>query len=182
MNQIFGQRFIIFEKCRYMGQLLLKLRAVEVATSVDWISSRSTFNNKHTKIAVNSEIRYFEGCSQNKYFKSLKFFGEPTRKWRPCKVFAKLNGNHLSLANISKLPSYQTFCLMNMHNWCKIWFANNIFRLLRWNKKFFSWFLIFQGLSVARICAAPGTILDIKGGLLYNEWILEFVLRMIIIS
>ena len=34
MNQIFGQRFIIFEKLRYMGQLLLKLRAVEVATSV----------------------------------------------------------------------------------------------------------------------------------------------------
>ena len=38
MNQIFGQRFIIFEKLRYMGQL----RAVEVATSVHWISSRST--------------------------------------------------------------------------------------------------------------------------------------------
>ena len=34
MNQIFGQRFIIIEKVRYMGQLLLKLRAVEVATSI----------------------------------------------------------------------------------------------------------------------------------------------------
>ena len=32
MNQIFGQRFIISEKLRYMGQLLLKLRAAQVAT------------------------------------------------------------------------------------------------------------------------------------------------------
>ena len=38
----FGQRFIIFEKLRYGGQLLLKLRAVEVATSFHWISSIST--------------------------------------------------------------------------------------------------------------------------------------------
>ena len=33
MNQIFGQSFIIFEKLRYRGRLLLKLQAVEVATS-----------------------------------------------------------------------------------------------------------------------------------------------------
>ena len=31
-NQIFGQRSIIFEKLSYMVQLLLKLRAAEVAT------------------------------------------------------------------------------------------------------------------------------------------------------
>ena len=33
MNQIFRQRFIIFEKWSYNSQLLLKLRVVEVATS-----------------------------------------------------------------------------------------------------------------------------------------------------
>ena len=33
MNQIFGQRFIIFQKLRYRRQLLLKLRAVEFAAS-----------------------------------------------------------------------------------------------------------------------------------------------------
>ena len=33
MNQLFGQRFIIFEKLRYMDQLFLKLWAVEVAPS-----------------------------------------------------------------------------------------------------------------------------------------------------
>ena len=42
MKQIFGQRFIIFEKMRYRGQLLLKLRAIEVATSIHRIWSRST--------------------------------------------------------------------------------------------------------------------------------------------
>ena len=68
MNQIFEQRFIIFEKLRYMGQLLLKLRAVKVATSVHWIcqDQLDQLNNKHAKIAVNSAIRYFEGYSQKK--------------------------------------------------------------------------------------------------------------------
>ena len=42
MNQIFGQRFIVFGKLRYRGQLWLKLRAIEVATSFHWILSRST--------------------------------------------------------------------------------------------------------------------------------------------
>ena len=32
MNQLFRQRFIIFEKLRYRGELLLKLWVVEVAT------------------------------------------------------------------------------------------------------------------------------------------------------
>ena len=33
MNQVFRQRFIIFEKLKYRAQLLLKLRAVKAATS-----------------------------------------------------------------------------------------------------------------------------------------------------
>ena len=81
---MFGQSFIIFEKLRYMGQLLLKLRAVEVAT------------------------------------KSWKLFGPSTTKWRPCKGFAKLNGNVLLMANIFKVHKYQTFGLMKMYNMCKI--------------------------------------------------------------
>ena len=87
-------------------------------------------NNKHTKIAVNSAIQYFEGCSQKKMSaKSFKLFGPPTTKWWSCKVFAKLNGNHLLMANIFKLHKYQVFGLMEMHNMCKIWFANYIFSL-----------------------------------------------------
>ena len=61
--------------------------------------------------------------------KSLKLFSPPTTKRQPCKVFAKLNGNHLLMASIFKLHEYQTFGLMQMHNMCKIWFANNIFSL-----------------------------------------------------
>ena len=59
----------------------------------------------------------------------MKLFGPPTTKWRPCKVFAKLNGNHLLMANIFKLHEYKTFGLMKMHNMSKIWYANNIFSL-----------------------------------------------------
>ena len=72
MNQIFGQKFIIFGKLRYMGQLLLKLWAVEVIeyyfSLLQFIEYRlDQLNNQHTKIAAKSAIQCFEGCSQNKY-------------------------------------------------------------------------------------------------------------------
>ena len=74
-------------------------------------------NNKHTKIALNSAIEYFKGCSQKKKIsaKKLELFGPPTTKWRPSKVFAKLNGHHLLMANIFKLHKYQMFGLIKMH-------------------------------------------------------------------
>ena len=49
----------------------------------------------------------------------IREIGSPTTKWRPRKIFAKLNGNHLSLANIFKLHKHQTFGLMKMHNMFK---------------------------------------------------------------
>ena len=52
-----------------------------------------------------------------------------TIKQQLCKVFAKLNGNHLLMANIFKLHKYNTFGLMKMHNICKMRFRNNIFSL-----------------------------------------------------
>ena len=81
--------------------------------------------------------------------KSLKFFGPPTTKRRPCKIFAKLNRNHLLMANIFKPHENQRFGLMKMHNMCKIWFSNKIFSLLNWNKKYFSWF--FKGFQLLEI-------------------------------
>ena len=87
---------------------------------------RDQISNKHTKIAVNSTIQYFEGRSQKNVCWE---FGPSTTKWRPCKIFAKLNGNHLLMANIFKLHEYQTFGLMKIHNMCKTWFANKIFSL-----------------------------------------------------
>ena len=107
-------------------------------------------NNKHTKIAVNSAIQYFEGCSQNKcLLKVWSFLVQPPQNGGPVKYFAKLNGNYLLMANIFKLHEYQTFGLMKMHNMCKIWFVNNIFSLFRWNKKYFSWF--FKGFQLLEI-------------------------------
>ena len=83
-------------------------------------------NNKHTKIAVNSAIQYFEGRSQKKCL----FNGSSATKWRPCKIIVKLNGNHLLMANIFKLHKYLIFDLIKMHNMSKIWFASNKFNLL----------------------------------------------------
>ena len=55
----------MFEKLRYRGQLLLKLRAAEVATF--FIEYRlDQLNSKHTKTAVSSTIQYYEGRSQKK--------------------------------------------------------------------------------------------------------------------
>ena len=104
-------------------------------------------NSQHTKIAVKSIIQYLKAALKRN--ESLKLFGPPTLKWWPCKIFAKLNRNHLLMANFFKLHEYQTFGLMEMHNMCKIWFANNIFSLLRWNKKYFSWF--FKGFQLPEI-------------------------------
>ena len=44
--------------------------------------------------------------------KSLKFFGPPTTKWRPFKISAKLNGNHLLMANTFKLHQHWIFDLI----------------------------------------------------------------------
>ena len=83
-------------------------------------------NSKHTKIAVNSAIQYLKGCSQKKcLLKVWSFLVHPP----PCKIFTKLNRNHLLIANIFKLHEYQTFGLMKNHNMCKIWFTNKIFSL-----------------------------------------------------
>ena len=124
MSQIFGQRFIIFRKLNYRVQLCWNYRPLKLLLhSIEYHLDQ--LNKKHTKIAENSAIQYFEGCSQKKcLLKVWSFLVHP-----PCKIFAKLNRNHLLMANIFKLHEYQTFGLMKMHDMCKIWFANNIFSL-----------------------------------------------------
>ena len=53
------------------------------------------------------------------FLESFKFFEPPTTKWRPFKFFVKLNGNHILMANFSKLRKYQTFVLIELHNLSK---------------------------------------------------------------
>ena len=127
MNQIFRQKFIIFKRWRYRGQLLQKLQTVEVY----FIQKRlDQLNGKHTRIAVNSAIRYFKVCSQKKcLLKVWCFLVHPPQNGNPVKLFAKLKENRLLMVNIFKCHEYQPFGLMKMHNICKFWFGNNIFSL-----------------------------------------------------
>ena len=100
---------------------------LELVSNILWM-----IVGNHIKAAINS-IQYntifWRPLSKEMFGKSLKFFGQPTTKWRSCKIFAKLNGNHLLMANFFKLQEYKTFGLMKMHNMSKIWFANNKFSL-----------------------------------------------------
>ena len=60
---------------------------------------------------------------------SFKFFDPPTTKWQPFKFFAKLNGNHILMATFPKLCKYQTFGLIELHNFGKGQLADRIFKL-----------------------------------------------------
>ena len=85
VNQIFGQRFIIFKNwdiwvnyCWNHGPSKLLLQFIEYRLD--------QFNNKHTKTAVNSAIQYFEGCSQNKcLLKVWSFLVHPPQNDGPVK-------------------------------------------------------------------------------------------------
>ena len=145
MNQIFGQRLIIFKKMRYRGQLCWNYGLSNLLRHfIEYLLDQ--LNSKHTKIAVNWAIQCFEGCFQKICLLKVWIFLVHAS---PCKIFTKLNRNHLLIDNIFKLHEYQTFGLMKMYNMCKIWFANKIFSLLRWNKKYFSWF--FKGFQLQEI-------------------------------
>ena len=65
MNQIIGQRFIIFLKMRYRGQQCWNHRPSKFL--LHFIKYHlGQVNSTHTKIAENLAIQYFEGCSQKK--------------------------------------------------------------------------------------------------------------------
>ena len=60
---------------------------------------------------------------------SFKFFDPLTTKRRSFKFFAKLNRNHILIANFSKPRKYQTFGLIKLHNLSKSQSADRIFKL-----------------------------------------------------
>ena len=123
INQIFVQRFISCFK-------IISIKIIKYKNNFNycWNYGPSTLllhfikyrpdqlNSNHTKIAVNSTIQFLKAALKEMPAKSLNFFGPLTTKWRPCKMFVKLNGKHLLMANIFKLHEYQTFGLMKMHN------------------------------------------------------------------
>ena len=88
MNQIFGQRFIIFKKwgigvnyCWNYGSSKLLLHFIEYRLD--------QLNSKHTKIAVNSAIHYFEGCCQKKcLLRVWSFLVNPPQNLVPSTILA----------------------------------------------------------------------------------------------
>ena len=87
-------------------------------------------DNRQKKTAENSAIYFFWKLTPKQVFvESFKVFDPPTTKWRSFKFFAKLNGNHILMANFSKLCKYQTFGLIELHNWSKDPLADRIFKL-----------------------------------------------------
>ena len=97
-----------------------------------------SYTNKNSSKLGNTV--FWRLLSKEMSAKSLTSFGPPITKWRPCKIFAKFNGNHFLMTNIFKRHQYETFGLIKIHNMCKIWFANKILSLLSWNRKYFPWF------------------------------------------
>ena len=63
------------------------------------------------------------------FVESFKSFDPPITKWRFFKFFAKLNGNHILLANFSKFYKYQTFGLIELHDVRKGKLADRICKL-----------------------------------------------------
>ena len=107
--EFFGHRLIIFKKLRYRGQLFWNYEPSKLL--LHFTEYRlDQLNSNHTI--------FWRLLSKEMSAKSLSFFGPPITKWRPCKVFAKLNRKHLLMANVFKFRGYQTFGLMKMHNMC----------------------------------------------------------------
>ena len=102
MNQIFWRGFIIFEKLRYRAQLLLKLRAVEVATLFLIEYRLDQLNNKREKTAVNKFIHKYSAVTSifdlhifgNETAALLRFFEISTEMHIVCLFF--LNERNIS--------------------------------------------------------------------------------------
>ena len=73
-------------------------------------------SNRQTKIAENSTIYFLKDNTKTSAWWVFKFIDPPTTKWPSFKFFAKLNGNHILMANFSKFRKYQTFDLIELHN------------------------------------------------------------------
>ena len=138
-----------FKWIKYLGKGLSYLKKWGIGVKYCWSYGPSNLlldfseyrldqlNSKHTKIAVNSAIQYClfsKGYSQKEIsLKSLKLFG-------PCTTKRRLCGQYFQTSLISDI------WFNEIHNMCKIWFANKICNLLRWSKKYFSWF--FKGFQM----------------------------------
>ena len=88
-------------------------------------------SNKKTKIVLNSTKQFFDSYYWKQCLvKVWSISTHPQQNDRPFKIFAKLHGNYVLLANMFKLYKCQTFGLMKKDNLSKISSANNKFIFL----------------------------------------------------
>ena len=118
----------IFKWIKYLGKSLSLLRNGVIGASYCWNYELSKLLLHFIEYRLDQLNNIFwKPLSKEIFDKSSKFFGPPTTKWRPCKFFVNLNGNHFLMAKSFKLHKYQTFGLSKIHNMSKIWFANKKF-------------------------------------------------------
>ena len=113
----FGKGLFFSENLTYKSHLLLKLRAVELAAS--FLLLRSSWQQTDENSRKLSNKFFWKLTPKQVFVESLEFFDPPTTKWRFFKFFRKLNGNHILMANCSKLHKYQKFVLIELHNLSK---------------------------------------------------------------
>ena len=108
MNQIFGNRFIIFKKwgiavnyCWNYGSSKLLLHFIEYRLD--------QLNSKQTKIAVNLAIQYFEDFCQKKCLQKVwSFLVDPPQNGGPVKFLrnwtkSSFNGQYFQTSRISDI-------------------------------------------------------------------------------
>ena len=121
-----------FLSVKYFGKGLLFLKFWLIRVNYCWNYGPSNLlfrfflfrlghlSNRQTKIAENSTIYFWKLTPKQVFGESFKFFDSPTTKWRSFKFFAKLNVNHILMANLSELCKYQRFGLIKLHNLSKV--------------------------------------------------------------
>ena len=110
-----------FLSVRYFSKGLFFLKTWHIRVNYCWNYGPS-----------NLLFRFFRchlGYLNNRQTKITENWTIPTTKWRSFKFFAKLNGNHILLANFSKFRKYQTLGLIELHNVSKGQLVDRIFKL-----------------------------------------------------
>ena len=121
-----------FLSVKYLGKGLSFLKTWDITVNYYWSCGLSNLlfrffryrlghhDNRQTKKTSKLDNTFFWKLTPKKVFvESLKVFDPPTTKWWSLTFFAKLNGNHIFMANFSKLCEHQTFVLIELHNLSK---------------------------------------------------------------
>ena len=122
-----------FLSVKYFGKGLLFLKIRHIRVNYYWNYGPSNllfcfFRNRKNSRKLNNTF-FWKLTPKQVFCEIFKFFDLRTTKRRPFNFFAKLNGNHILMANFSKLREYQIFGLIKLHNLSKGQLAGRMFKL-----------------------------------------------------